>query len=163
MTPTPSQLIVAFTGTRQGLTPAQTRTLDLLVGEFATLGRTLYPQLAHSVVGLHGMCQGGDATFDRICKQHRVWTEGYPGKGWRGDSPWRDQNVKPDLVHLPELYLDRDHIMVDRCQWLIAGPDQEEYPRSGTWTTVRYARKQDRYRGIIMPDGTTTWEKRAGG
>lgn len=52
---------------------------------------------------------------------------------------------------LPERdYLDRNHDIVDNTLGLVAGPksDQEEL-RSGTWATVRYARKLGRYLYVL--------------
>jgi len=44
-------------------------------------------------------------------------------------------------VHKPLPYLDRNHQMVDETVRLIAVPKGLEIMRSGTWATVRYARK----------------------
>lgn len=59
------------------------------------------------------------------------------------------------VTYKPEPYLDRNHYMVDRCNLLIACPEGIEALRSGTWATVRYARKRPRNHLIIYPDGTT--------
>ena len=41
----------------------------------------------------------------------------------------------------PKPYLDRNRDIVDACEVLLATPDGPERLRSGTWSTVRYARK----------------------
>jgi outer membrane protein insertion porin family len=55
--------------------------------------------------------------------------------------------------------LDRNRAIVDSCDVLIACPKGPEEQRSGTWATVRYARKQKKRIVIIWPDGEVTEEK----
>lgn len=50
-------------------------------------------------------------------------------------------------------YLDRNKDIVMDTEALIALPDGEEVLRSGTWSTVRFARKLNRPIWIIYPDG----------
>ena len=55
--------------------------------------------------------------------------------------------------------LDRNRDIVDACDVLIATPkDFVEELRSGTWATVRYARKQRKPLVIVWPNGETTTE-----
>lgn len=59
-----------------------------------------------------------------------------------------------DEIRDPKGYLARDKSIVDESDMLIAVPDTpEERLRSGTWTTVRYARKLHRFIIRINPDG----------
>ena len=53
----------------------------------------------------------------------------------------------------PKDYLVRDQDNVNESDFLLAAPDGPERVRSGTWTTVRYARKKGIPITIIMPDG----------
>jgi len=54
-------------------------------------------------------------------------------------------------------YLERNHDIVDACDVLIALPGGvDEQRRSGTWATIRYARKVGRELIIIYPGGR--WE-----
>lgn len=55
-------------------------------------------------------------------------------------------------------YIVRDHKMVDEIAYLYAIPHKEEYLRSGTWATVRYARKTGVPVTIIMPKGEIIYE-----
>jgi len=49
-------------------------------------------------------------------------------------------------------YLVRDHDIVDECDLLIVVPKtRKEELRSGTWATVRYARKQGKQYSTIFP------------
>ena len=66
---------------------------------------------------------------------------------YRANCEWYDKICEP----LP--YLDRNHAIVDAVDLLIAVPRSAEELRSGTWSTVRYARKQDKPVIIIWPDG----------
>ena len=50
-------------------------------------------------------------------------------------------------------YLVRNRDIVDACEVLLACPKGEEEQRSGTWSTVRYARKQGKPVVVLWPDG----------
>lgn len=53
--------------------------------------------------------------------------------------------------------LERNKDIVDNCFLLVAFPEgMAEEQRSGTWATIRYARKVKRNITICWPDGTTT-------
>lgn len=54
----------------------------------------------------------------------------------------------------PLPYLARNHKIVDAAQEMIATPGEfEEQLRSGTWATIRYARKVGKPVHVILPDG----------
>lgn len=60
-----------------------------------------------------------------------------------------------DIICEPREYIVRDHHMVDLSRRLIATPQTfEEQIRSGTWATIRYARKLRLKITIIYPDGS---------
>jgi hypothetical protein len=51
-------------------------------------------------------------------------------------------------------YLSRNKDIVLETELLIATPgEEEEQIRSGTWSTVRYARSLKRMINIVLPDG----------
>jgi len=57
--------------------------------------------------------------------------------------------------HNPKPYLKRNHDIVEATTVLIAAPkEKKEVLRSGTWATVRYARKAHRKIQLLYPDGT---------
>jgi len=59
----------------------------------------------------------------------------------------------------PADYLARNHTIVDMTDELLAAPaGMEEELRSGTWATVRYARKQRRMVTVVWPDGTISFD-----
>jgi hypothetical protein len=58
-------------------------------------------------------------------------------------------------VEIPKPYLDRNKDIVKSCDLLIAFPNsKEEQIRSGTWSTMRFAKKIKRKMIIIFPDGS---------
>ena len=58
-----------------------------------------------------------------------------------------------DEIRKARGYLQRDQDMVDEADYLWAVTCGEEIQRSGTWTTVRMARKKGIPITIIMPNG----------
>jgi hypothetical protein len=130
---------IGFTGSQTGGTPQQLDTLQYLLSGLKKFSE------AH-----HGDCIGADAQFHMICahlgvdivihpptnKSKRAFCEDFlecrPAKG----------------------YLERNHDIVDDSELMIAvPPTMEEILRSGTWATIRYARKTKTYLVIIFPDG----------
>jgi len=64
-----------------------------------------------------------------------------------------------DIRRNPKPYLERNHNIVDESELLIACPkSKEEELRSGTWATVRYARKKGVRIILIYPDGSVSEE-----
>jgi len=64
-----------------------------------------------------------------------------------------------DIICEPRDYLVRDRHMVECSEFLLATPQTfDEQRRSGTWTTIRYARKLRMQILIIQPDGTLNRE-----
>lgn len=61
-----------------------------------------------------------------------------------------------DTICAEKDYLDRNHDIVDASDIMIAFPkEMDEILRSGTWATIRYAKKQDKKLFIFWPDGET--------
>lgn len=114
----------------------------------------------------HGDCVGGDATFDALAEAVEVGAiHIHPGVDSNGMSPnraycgdygnnaYRDD---PDTVWYPaKPYLERNDDIAEASDVLIACPKaKEEQLRSGTWSTVRRARKRGKLVILIYPDGT---------
>lgn len=133
------QLIAGFTGTQGGMTTLQLHAVR-------TLLRDQYgPSAAH-----HGDCVGADAQFHALMVEQGVPIHLHPpdvdSKRAFCDGATNVADAKP--------YLDRNHDIVDACRLLVAAPSgPAEKRRSGTWATVRYARKQHRGIVIVLPDG----------
>jgi predicted Rossmann fold nucleotide-binding protein DprA/Smf involved in DNA uptake len=58
------------------------------------------------------------------------------------------------VVRPEEPYLQRNAAIIAGSDYLIAVPDRPEHARSGTWATVRLARREQKMIFIIRPGGT---------
>ncbi len=100
----------------------------------------------------HGECVGADAEAHVLC---RVMTDA--SVPIIGHPPSLETfHAKPLEVterRPPRPYILRNKDIIKETNWLIACPAGRERVRSGTWSTVRYARKLKRQITIIMPDG----------
>jgi hypothetical protein len=86
----------------------------------------------------HGLCIGADEEAHEIVRwlSPKTWIIGHPG-----DNPDKQVQLDVDSMYPVRPNLVRNHIMVDLCGLLIAAPlTDDEVLRSGTWSTVRYAR-----------------------
>lgn len=133
-----ADLIMSFTGTRRGMTDAQ-----------KTGVRHLFNTLPISRV-VHGDCKGADADCHVIAQELGVPVV---------LRPCNLQNqrafcTEAELVHPPGPPLERNKSIVMDGELLVATPGEyQEELRSGTWATVRYARKSERRVVIVWPDG----------
>ena len=97
----------------------------------------------------HGDCVGADKDFHDICVSRRIRVIIHP--------PLDDKNrafCKGDESRDPKPHLERNRAIVDETDMMIAfPPTQEELLRSGTWATIRYAKKTKKRLFIVFPDG----------
>lgn len=145
---------VGFTGTRQGMSQAQKDTLT------AWLSRNRVYQFHH------GSAIGADEEAVRILLDltpvfdHIASAEIHAHPA---DVPQQGSAAAFILSHKKHPVakpLARNHHIVDACELLLACPaTAAEERRSGTWSTVRYARQQGKRVVIFWPDGTVTEEK----
>lgn len=145
-------LTIGFTGTKEGLSYKQKDTLISFIAFEVQLSGD------GGVVGRHGDCIGADATFDSICEALNVPVIIHPGKSKNGGNPFRafcGTNRPSTLILEEKDYLVRNDDIVKECTFLTVCPkEKEEQIRSGTWTTVRRARKRNRPVVFIFPDGS---------
>jgi hypothetical protein len=128
---------IGFTGTQQGLTPAQKKTLAYLLV-------TLSPEQFH-----HGDCIGADEEAHNLATGLHIPITIHPP-----DNSTRRAWCRGGIMCDPAPYLARNHAIVDEAELLLATPDGEvEKMRSGTWATIRYARKKGIPVRIILPGG----------
>lgn len=132
--------VVGMTGTRNGCTRAQK----------LTAARAL---LELDAVELHhGDCVGADYEMALLAHAMGIRVIAHPpdndsNRAWAVNDECRE--TKP--------YLERNHDIVDECDWLLAFPgEMSERVRSGTWATIRYARREKKNHRIILPDGSIT-------
>lgn len=92
----------------------------------------------------HGDCLGWDVLAFFFCNILSIRTVAHPPL----DERFR-AFTKSDLILPPKEYLDRNKDIVDAVDFLIAAPDGPERLRSGTWSTVRYAKKTG-VKGVVF-------------
>jgi hypothetical protein len=131
-------MIIGFTGTRHGMTPAQ-----LLAFEAVIL--SLAAKAFH-----HGDCVGADAEAAACAFGHGIRVIVHPP----ADVTHRAFTRGFDEIHCPLTHFARNREIVKACERLIACPfELEHQPRGGTWYTVDYARKQRKPVTIVWRDG----------
>jgi hypothetical protein len=119
-----------------------------------------YPQLARFTRELrclepawvhHGMCKGGDHQANQAAHRFGMLTWGHPPL----NTKFALLNMPVDRIDDPLDYRDRDLVIVRVTAVLLAGPPGPEarHPRSGTWLTIRLARKEGKPQIIVMPSG----------
>lgn len=134
---------IGFTGTKDGLNGVQKLALQdrlaWLKAEFDWFH--------------HGDCVGADAEAHAIAK----------GLGYKiaihpPDNPSKRAFCKgTDYEYDRQPYLVRNHSIVDNTTFLIAGPrTMQMVLRSGTWATVRYAKRVSKYVLILATTGRQT-------
>ncbi len=134
-----------FTGTSRapGMTPRQLAAVRVLLSNVTTLHL--------------GDCVNADAQAYEEALLLGIKTVGHP-PDWKG----RRAFCVYDEERRPRPYLERNlAIAYEGVDGLIAAPKNFiELPRgSGTWATIRYARKLKRTIWIVMPDGTVKIEQ----
>lgn len=138
-----TEIHVGFTGTQDGLTFEQETTLHDLLAEGHGHG------YFH-----HGDCIGSDAEADALAKETGYTRVIHPPLKESKRAFCGMDDDDDAIVYEPKDYLVRNHDIVDACDILIATPNSDqETLRSGTWATVRYARKVGKPYIIIFPDG----------
>lgn len=137
---------IGVTATQNGLTEAQVRTAERLLGSATEFH--------------HGECVGGDEELHNICRA--IAPDATIVSHPPTDPSKRAFHVVPDLTREPKPYRERNTDIVNETDCLIAFSGIPfEIVRSGTWMTVRIARKAlakgDKINIIIVwPDGSTS-------
>jgi hypothetical protein len=136
---------IGFTGTQKGMTEQQRQQVTNLLVWLG--GKTEF---------WHGRCVGADEEAAIIADDLGYTTRAFPGP-----DPAKRHAFISDWTQPPMPYLERNHVIVDGCGLIIATPNGDEKLRSGTWATIRYARKQGKTLFIVAPNGQITNEKGA--
>lgn len=131
------KLILGFTGTQEGMSRKQRNELV----EHLKRWKNEYEFLEIH----HGDCIGADAEFHHFCElvwpKKRLQVVIHPPEieTKRAFCENKTQDVLP-----AKAYLDRNKDIVECSEGMIAAPkNNTEEKRSGTWSTVRFARKQN--------------------
>lgn len=134
---------VGITGTQRGLTFAQYETATELLGELDS------PPDLH-----HGGCIGADEQIARLTK--RLWPHArlFCYRGHTRDK-WAELDSSTTFVGEPTDNLRRNRVIVLAVERVWAFPgEKDEVLRSGTWATIRYAKKVKRPLWVVFPDGS---------
>lgn len=132
---------VGFTGTQLGMSSAQIGAVDML----------LFDKLS-TWQARHGDCIGADADFHRLSRLNALRIHGHPPI-----NPSKRAYCDFDSISEEKEYIERNHDIVNASDWMIACPAGfKEELRSGTWSTIRYARNVERNGYIVWPDGKVT-------
>jgi hypothetical protein len=101
----------------------------------------------------HGDAIGADAQAARIAKELGYRLVSHPGHPKdKNNTMYRAFTNFNDEVREAKLFGVRDHDIVDETDRMVATPvSSEEELRSGTWATIRYARKKGKPVEIIYP------------
>jgi len=121
-------MIIGMTGSRDGISE----------DAFANLIKFLNENMSNITEGHHGDCKGADTIFHNELTKMEIKTIVHPPsvKTMRSF-------CEGDEIRDPKSYLERNKDIVNESDLLIAFPStQKEVLRSGTWSTIRYARKQ---------------------
>ena len=127
---------VGFTGTRKGLSEYQKEMLQHILKKYGTVFH-------------HGDCIGADEQFHVLAESElptdlldtNIIVHPPDNDKYRAFSSCLSKGT----ILLPKPYLERNKDIVDACDLLIACPnpkDEINKQRSGTWSTIRYAKKQ---------------------
>ncbi len=129
-------MIFGFTGNRYGLSEIQIKEiLNLLENEKGEIE-------VH-----HGDCVGSDEQFHKLCEKNpKIKIVIHPPS----DDKLR-AFCKSEYITEPKPYLKRNSDIIKSCEVLIACPlNEKEMLRSGTWSTIRKARKQKKEIHILV-------------
>lgn len=126
---------IGFTGNRHGLSVNQKEQIIMILDNY------------ENVIVSHGDCVGSDTDFHNLCVDYREKC----GKNIRIDiyppnNPSMRGFNKGDVLMDEKPYLQRNSDIVKNSSVLIACPidKNNEIMRSGTWSTIRKARKLGR-------------------
>ncbi len=136
---------VGFTGSQHGLTDYQQRWLRNHFRDNRNIG------WLH-----HGDCIGADTEAHTLAMMAGILIHKHPPLD---DTKQAHMTAEYMVEEEPEEYLVRNANIVRATEYLIAMPNgRPEELRSGTWATIRSARRQGKTIYIVWPDGLLTIE-----
>jgi hypothetical protein len=145
---------VGFTGTHHGMDEVQKRELEEKLKQLFDDGFNEFH---------FGLCIGADEQAAVIAKMLGFRVVAHPGLASNPTNlMYRSDWIGSDEVRDPKPFIGRDHDIVDETEEMVATPvSEDEEVRSGTWTTVRYARTQDRKVTVLNPKKTPKFDPHA--
>lgn len=134
---------IGFTGTKLGMTPPQRAEVQRILESARKRG---------AVEFVFGLCVGADeeAALDAAALGYRL--RGFPA--FELGDPNRSL-LTVAFLHPVAAPLDRNGSIVEFSKEIVAAPHgYREVQRSGTWATIRRARRLGRPVSIVAPDGS---------
>jgi hypothetical protein len=92
----------------------------------------------------HGDCTGWDKQAHDLAVSMGIKTVAHPPS-----NPSMRAWCKADIVMPEDDYLARNRRIVDAVAFMVAAPDKPACNRSGTWSTVRYAKRRG-VNGVVL-------------
>jgi hypothetical protein len=139
---------VGFTGTQAGTTT------DQLVAVSVLLLRLRKEKKAEELH--HGLCIGSDEQVAPVAAEQGYRTTAHPGHHPKspGSHAKRSAYAGDHEVRPAKPFLERNEDLVDETDCLVATPKGPEERRSGTWATIRYAKRTKKPVFVVERDGT---------
>ena len=129
---------VGFTSTRAGMTDYQKEELRQILKSLAPNGRGVFH---------HGDCVGGDEEGHMIAIECSYIVVVHPPK-----NPKLRAFKLGDEIRKAKSYMVRNQDIVDECNILVAAPkEMTQIDRSGTWSTVKKARRAKKEVIVLWP------------
>jgi hypothetical protein len=145
---------IGFTGTKRGMNQSQQNLVHDLLYKFNYIETSWLGK--YKIFGHHGDCIGADTQFHDMLLKNNAYIVLHPPI----NDKYRAFNVSFNQIRNPKAYGIRDRDIVKECELLIATPRGFlEELRSGTWMTIRIARKIKRNTYIVFPDGSVKLEE----
>jgi len=144
-------IALGVTGSRKGCTVAQYERLRRLLADHAECFCEIH----------HGACVGVDEQVVLLAGSLKLEAHivAYPANFSPASGLVSMVAIEEsDEVKKTTDPLVRNRDIVDATSALLACPDTAAPARSGTWSTIRYARMRDKLVVVIDPEGTVSWE-----
>jgi hypothetical protein len=150
---------IGFTGTQKGCTDKQIKCLQSIFQFFQTDVKCTGIKSFHV-----GGCIGADEDATKAlmlvnCFGHNTFFILHPPLNESKVNEFHNSDLYAWRFE-PKDYLERNHAIVDSVTHMIACPaERNEIQRSGTWATVRYARKRNILTMMVYPDGMMEYQR----
>ena len=140
---------IGFTGTQKGMTDFQKKEVAMIL-LFHHPVRYILESLPGTVFQVHhGDCIGADAELEDMAKEYGYTTYAHPASDVAEE---KKAYCKSDHILPAKPALERNKDIVNVTDIMIATPRQNhEVLRSGTWSTIRYAKKYGTIIHVIYP------------
>lgn len=142
-------MIIGFTGTQRGMNAQQQECVFYLLLEVWEQGVA-----GTQETFIHGDCVGADEQAFLIAKYTGDGADKFRIVARPCIIESKRAYTKSDYIYKSKDPIPRNHDIVNDAELMIAAPaEEQEVLRSGTWATIRYAKKTGSPLVIIYPSG----------